>query len=72
MKYRNKKTGFMFETTDEIVGEDWEKLSPDTTNKQDESTEESDEEALVKNKEYEPDEVTPEEDQEEIKPKRRK
>lgn len=28
MKYKNTKTGFEFETSDEIVGEDWVKLSP--------------------------------------------
>lgn len=31
MKYRNEKTGFVFETTAEVVAEGWVKLDPQPT-----------------------------------------
>ena len=46
MKYKNTKTGFIFETSDEITGKDWVKLSPDAANMPEEDAPE----------EYEPEE----------------
>ena len=57
MKYKNTKTGFMFETSDELTGKDWVKLSPDTVNMPEEDA---------------PQEEEPQEEEPEEKPKRKR
>lgn len=67
MKYKNTKTGFIFETSDEITGKDWVKLSPDTVNMPEEDAPEKDEPEKNAPQEEEPQEEEPEE-----KPKRKR
>ena len=62
MKYKNTKTGFMFETSDELTGKDWVKLSPDTVNMPEEDAPEEDE----------PEKDAPQEEEPEEKPKRKR
>lgn len=62
MKYKNTKTGFIFETSDEITGKDWVKLSPDTVNMPEEDAPEEDE----------PEKDAPQEEEPEEKPKRKR
>ena len=62
MKYKNTKTGFIFETSDEITGKDWVKLSPDTVNMTEEDAPEKDE----------PEKNAPQEEEPEEKPKRKR
>lgn len=67
MKYKNTKTGFIFETSDEITGKDWVKLSPDTVNMPEEDAPEED-----APQEEEPQEEEPQEEESEEKPKRKR
>ena len=62
MKYKNTKTGFIFETSDEITGKDWVKLSPDTVNMPEEDAPEEDA----------PEKDEPQEEEPEEKPKRKR
>ena len=62
MKYKNTKTGFIFETSDEITGKDWVKLSPDTVNMPEEDAPEEDA----------PEKDAPQEEEPEEKPKRKR
>ena len=62
MKYKNTKTGFIFETSDEITGKDWVKLSTDTVNMPEEDAPEEDE----------PEKDAPQEEEPEEKPKRKR
>ena len=44
MKYKNTKTGFILDTSDEVTGQDWVKLSPDNFNISEKGKEEEPEE----------------------------
>lgn len=67
MKYKNTKTGFMFETSDEITGKDWVKLSPGTVNMPEEDAPEED-----APEEDAPEEEESQEEEPEQKPKRKR